>query len=125
MKALPFLPRVRSAAIVLLCHVAVLTSCQNINGRKNTASGTGAAMETIRYRDCTMIANSTTMLENNNDTSGKGGCTDPVQPKSNVPQHDSVPQASPKEEKTIGIGMPGSQEEMDRLKEKAKKHDNQ
>lgn len=52
----------------------------------------------------------------------KGGSQKGVHPGTNVPQNESVP-VRPANEKHVGIGMPVSKEEMDRLKEEATKMD--
>jgi hypothetical protein len=82
-----------------------------------------AVKDTFGYKDCTTLVNTTTMPQQNNAQQDKGASKHAVNPKSNVPANDPVSEEKPAEEKVIGIGTPVSQEEMNRLKERAKKAD--
>jgi len=62
------------------------------------------------------------MQKNNHSSSDKGSSGEPVRPKENSPENHPA-ESKPKEEKAIDIGMPISKEEMERLKEEAKKMD--
>jgi len=60
--------------------------------------------------------------DKNKKTPGKGGSKSASPAKSNTPKHEDFPQ-NITEQKEVGIGMPVGDQELEVLKEKAKKVD--
>ncbi len=63
------------------------------------------------------------MKEKNSESKNHGGSANTVRPNTSHPGNESLPERKSHKDKEIGIGMPVSEEEMEQLKEKAKKAD--